>query len=82
MLPVVRQFLERDLVPAVSRARFDAALASAQRLRNSVLTEVLLIACVYLIGILYIWPRYSALNVSTWYAAPAALSARPDSHPS
>ena len=70
MRPVVRQFLERDLIPETSRARFDAAIASALRLRNSVAAEVLLIAFVYLVGILYIWPRYGALHVATWYAVP------------
>mgnify|MGYP003694419855 CR=1 FL=1 len=52
MRPVARQFLERGLIPERSRARFDAAVASAVRLRNSVAAEVLLIAFVYLVGIL------------------------------
>ena len=69
MRPVARQFLERGLIPERSRARFDAAMASAVRLRNSVAAEVLLIAFVYLVGVLYIWPRY-ALSVPTWYAMP------------
>jgi hypothetical protein len=69
MRPVARQFLERGLIPERSRARFDAAMASAVRLRNSVAAEVLLIAFVYLVGVLYIWPRY-ALSVPTWNAMP------------
>ena len=48
MRPVVRQFLERGLIPDAARARFDAATASAQRLRNSVVAEVLLVAFVYI----------------------------------
>lgn len=52
---VVGSFLKRGLVPAEARARFDAAVASALRLRNSVLAEVLLIAFVYGIGVLVIW---------------------------
>ena len=71
MRPVARQFLERGLIPERSRARFDLAMASAVRLRNSVAAEVLLLAFVYLVGILYVWPRYIALDVPTWYAAPA-----------
>ena len=71
MRSVFRQFLERGLISDKSRARFDAAMASALRLRNSVMAEVLLIAFVYFVGILYIWPRYSALEVATWYAVPA-----------
>ncbi len=41
---VVKQFLERNVIPESARTGFDAAIASAFRLRNSVLAEVLLIA--------------------------------------
>ena len=34
------------------------------------LAELLLVAFVYLIGILYVWPQYIALDVATWYATP------------
>jgi len=71
MRPVVRQFLERGLIPDASRARFDAAVSSAMRLRNSVLAEVLLIAFVYVVGVVYIWPVYGSLHVATWFAGPA-----------
>ena len=69
MRPVARQFLERNLIPPPSRARFDAAMASAQRLRNSVLAEVVLLVVVYGIGLL-LWPHYGALHLATWYATP------------
>jgi len=69
---VVRQFLERNLIPENSLPRFEAAIASAFRLRNSVLAEVLLIAFVYVAGILLIWRHYAALATATWYAVPAA----------
>jgi hypothetical protein len=72
MRPLVRQFLERDLIAAASRARFEAAVASAVRLRNSVAAEVVLIALVYTVGVFVIWPRYGALEVATWYAVPDA----------
>ena len=71
MRPVARQFLERGLIVDGSRARFDAALVSAQRLRNSVAAELLLVAFVYVVGVYYIWPQYIALDVATWYATPA-----------
>jgi len=71
MLPVARQFLERELIPAASRPRFDAAMASAQRLRNSVATELALVVVVYGIG-LFVWPYYGALDVATWYGTPTA----------
>src|SRR5262249_5417462 len=51
----VRQFLERNLIPVSALTRFEAAIASAGRLRNSVLAEVLLIAFVYVVGVLLIW---------------------------
>ena len=68
--PGVWQFLERGRIPDTSRARFDTALPSAMRLRNSVAAEVLLIAFVYVVGVSYIWPRYVALHAPTWYSTP------------
>ncbi len=73
---VVRQFLDRHLVPEDSRPRFDAAIASALRLRNSVLAEVLLIAFVYLVGVLVVWRQYGALAAATWYGTPSAGGSR------
>src|SRR5215510_7456930 len=69
---VVRQFLERNLIPEHALTQFEAAVASALRLRNSVLAEVLLIAVVYGVGVLLIWRQYLALATATWYAAPTA----------
>jgi hypothetical protein len=68
---VVKQFLERQVIPESARARFDAAIASAFRLRNSVVAEVLLIAFVYGVGVLIVWRQYMALDAATWYATPA-----------
>ena len=67
---VVRQFLDRNLIPESALPRFDAAIASAFRLRNSVLAEVLLIAFVYGVGVLLVWRQYTALATATWYAVP------------
>ncbi len=72
MRSVVAVFLERRLIPDHALPRFDAAVASAVRLRNSVLAEVLLIALVYVVGILIVWRQYMALDASTWYATPSA----------
>ena len=76
MRPLIGQFLERGLIPETSRARFDAARASALRLRNSVIAEVLLIAFTYLVGVHYIWPHAGALKVASWYATPAEGGSR------
>jgi hypothetical protein len=67
---VVRQFLERHVIPASALSRFNAAITSALQLRNSVLAEVLLLAFVYGVGVLLIWRQYMALQTATWYAAP------------
>src|SRR5262245_21894488 len=71
-----RQFLERGLIADSSRARFDAAVGAALRLRNSVAAEVVLLAFVYFVGVFFIWPRFVALNVATWYAVPAGSAGR------
>ncbi len=72
MRPLIEQFLGRRLIPESAMPRFDAAIASAFRLRNSVLAEALLIAVVYGIGIVIIWRHYLALSTATWYATPSA----------
>ncbi|MFZ4479769.1 MAG: hypothetical protein ACOYNZ_07750 [Rhodoferax sp.] len=72
MRSLVEVFLERRLISDATRPRFEAALASAFRLRNSVLAELLLIAFVYGVGILVVWRQYLALDAATWYATPSA----------
>jgi len=67
----VRQFFDRDLIPDAARAKFDACIGSAMRLRNSVTAEVLLIAFVYIVGVLFIWRTQVALDVSSWYGVSA-----------
>ncbi len=68
---VVRQFLERNLIPESARERFDSAIASALRLRNSVPAELLLIALVYGVGVFIVWRVYTVLDTSTWHTLPA-----------
>ena len=72
MRHVVRQFLQRKLIPVAAMPHFEAAVASAFRLRNSVLAEALLLAFVYSVGILVVWRHYTALDAATWYALPSA----------
>ncbi|HSF31437.1 MAG TPA: hypothetical protein VLK82_13325 [Candidatus Tectomicrobia bacterium] len=69
---VVQQFLERHLIPESAITRFETAIGSAFRLRNSVLAEVLLIAFVYVVGVLIVWRQYIVLDTTTWYAVPTA----------
>jgi len=70
MRPLVNQFLDEDLIPEGARTRFGAAVASALRLRNSVAAEVVMIAFVYLVGVLVVWRHYVSLGTTTWYATP------------
>jgi hypothetical protein len=76
MRTVTQQFLERNLIPQSAMTRFEGAIASAFRLRNSALAEALLIAFVYGVGILIIWRLYVVLDTTTWYATPSAEGAK------
>jgi hypothetical protein len=68
---VVKQFLERKLIPESAMTRFDSAIASAFRLRNSVAVEIMLVVLVYGVGVFIIWRLYTVLDTSTWQTAPA-----------
>jgi hypothetical protein len=68
---VVRQFVNLGLIPEAGRAQFDSALASAIRLRNSRVAELLLLALVYGVGVPYFWRNYIALDVVSWYGVMA-----------
>jgi len=72
LLPVGRSFLDRKLIPDGAMPRFEDALRSALRLRNSVFAEVLLLAFVYAVGVLIVWRRFTILPASTWYATSHA----------
>jgi hypothetical protein len=41
------------------------------RLRNSIVAEVLMLAIVYVVGVGFVWRTQVALDVPTWYGAPA-----------
>ena len=69
--PVVRRFVERRIVPAEELPKFNAAVHSALRARNSVAVEVMLLVLVYTLG-LWIWRSQVALGAATWYAMPDA----------
>jgi hypothetical protein len=74
--PIPQLVLDRHLIPDNAMPRFNRAVASAMRLRNSVLAEVLLIALVYGVGILIIWRHYMALETATWYAIPSGTGTK------
>lgn len=64
---IVRQFIERGIVPARSLSEFEAIIGSAMRLRNSVVIEVFLIVLVFTVTH-YLWANQMALASATWYA--------------
>jgi hypothetical protein len=69
MRPVVRNFVERRIVPPQDLPRFHGAIESAIRLRNSISLEAGLILVVYTLG-LWIWHGRVTLHAPTWYAMP------------
>jgi hypothetical protein len=64
---IAAQFLDRDLIPQTGRGAFDAAIASAMRLRNSKFAELLLLAVVYVVGVGLIWRTRMAFDVNGYY---------------
>ncbi len=68
MRPVVRRFREQQLVPAVDISRFQHAVESAIRLRNSVPAEIAVLLLVYTLG-LWLWSTRVPITTATWYAA-------------
>jgi hypothetical protein len=69
---VVAQFRARELIPQAQADRFDAALRSAARLRDSTLAELVLIALVFGFGIQIVWRQFTVIPVATWYGTPTA----------
>jgi hypothetical protein len=72
-----QQFVSRGLIPDATRPQFDAAIASAVRLRDSAMAEWLLIGLVYGMGVLFIWRTQIALDAASWYGAPIDGKLRP-----
>jgi hypothetical protein len=68
---ITRCFVDQDLISVADRPRFDRAIASAVRLRDSVVAEVVLLVLVYLVGIFIIRRAHFVLDVETWYATAA-----------
>ncbi|HEY2547674.1 MAG TPA: hypothetical protein VGI46_16500 [Candidatus Acidoferrum sp.] len=66
---VVRRFVERQIVRPQELPRFDNAIESAIRMRNSIPIELGLLLVVYTLGI-WIWNSRVGLTTSTWYANP------------
>ena len=66
--PLVRRFIEWRIVLPKDKARFQDAIESAVKIRNSVYAELALLAAVYSLG-LWFWNERSDLG-SSWYQLP------------
>jgi hypothetical protein len=67
--PVVQRFVERRIVRKEDLPRFEAAIESAVRLRNSIPVELALLILVYTLG-LWLWNSRFGIESRTWYANP------------
>ena len=67
--PVVAQFVEQRIVVAEELPKFQQAIDSTLRLRNSVIGEVVLLVVIYTFG-LWVWRHQIALETASWYAIP------------
>src|SRR5271156_3978588 len=67
--PVVRRFVDRRIVLPQDMRRFDRAIDSAVRIRNSVPLEAGLLVVAYAVG-LWVWNSRVSLNTAIWYALP------------
>ncbi|MFZ1219568.1 MAG: hypothetical protein WAO00_09760 [Chthoniobacterales bacterium] len=77
MRGVVGQFLARGLIPDAARMKFNAAIRSAMRLRNSVAAEVFIIAFVYVVGVGFVWRTHFAADVASWHGVGAGETFQP-----
>lgn len=67
--PVVQRFLERRIVRGEDVPRFEVAVESAVRLRNSAPVELALLIAVYTLGP-WLWNSRFGIESPTWYANP------------
>jgi hypothetical protein len=66
---VVQRFVEREIVRGEDLPRYEAAIESAVRLRNSIPLELALFISVYTLG-LWLWNSRFGIESVTWYANP------------
>ena len=76
MPTVVQEFTRRGLVPAGAMPRFEAAVASSSRLRNSAWAEAGLLVLVYAVFMGVVWRQYGSSYASTWYVTTTPAGTR------
>jgi hypothetical protein len=65
--PIVRHLIQRRIIWPRDLPRFQSAIKSAMKMRNSIPIEIGLLLFVYTIG-LWLWQSRAALNEPTWYS--------------
>lgn len=68
---VVAQFEGHNLIPESAKVQFRSAIASAFKLRDSILAEAFIVILIYVIGYNLIWNKSMALDTTAWYSEPA-----------
>ena len=68
----IRQFVDNQLIPDSAKQRFDDAIASTLRLRNSVGVEVTMLVLVYVVGIAFLSQVHFKVELDSWYGAKDA----------
>ncbi len=74
--PMVQQFRCRNLIPDHAVPRYEAAMASAIRWRDSTTAEILMLALVFSVGI-PLHRYYLKVGVPAWYNVAASSRATP-----
>ena len=67
--PLVDQFRVRGLIRPEQDERFTQAIGEASKWRNSVVAEVVFVAIVYAVGVLFTLHRYVALSGDAWFGS-------------
>src|SRR5262245_57684327 len=63
----IRKFLDMKLIAPEDLPRFEKAVKSSIRLRNSVSIEIILFLIAFVFGY-WLWSRFLTLHLATWYA--------------
>src|SRR5215467_7538229 len=67
----VRQFINRRLIAPEDLPRFENAIASTRRLRNSMGIEILVLLIAF-VGGYWLWKDWTALHIATWWGERGA----------
>lgn len=67
--PTMQQFLARDLVPPASMEKFKASVASAFRLGDSVVADVIIITLIYSVDVFVVRHTDLASGAAAWYSS-------------